>query len=154
MMSLTLPPLPDEEVDQRLAEMERLGSRDYKEIGVPMFLVAEDLSGGAGPRPAPDGSGRLLAMLLAEGAEALRRRRPDLGAEDIAQLIEQIADRHFLSLALPAFSRDSDLHPEETAWSRDPQLHPDDSARSRDPGLRSDAGAPSRDPLLRSKDGA
>jgi hypothetical protein len=114
MINFVLPPLGDEEVDERLADMERLGQRDYKEIGVPMFLVAEDLSGGARPRPAPDTSGRILAMLLAEGVEALRRRRPELGAEDIARLIEQIADRHFLSLALPAFSRASELHPDGT----------------------------------------
>jgi hypothetical protein len=54
-------------------------------------------------------------MLLVEGVEALRRRRPELGPEDIARLVEQIADRHFLSLALPAFSRAADLHPDETA---------------------------------------
>ncbi len=115
MMNFALPPLADEEVDARLADMERLGSRDYKEIGVPMFLVAEDLTEGAVPRPAADGSGRILAMLLAEGVEALRRRRPELGPEDIARLVEQIADRHFLSLALPAFSRAPDLHPDERA---------------------------------------
>jgi hypothetical protein len=113
MTNFSLPPLPDEEVDARLADMERLGSRDYKEIGVPMFLVAEDLTEGAPVRSAPDESGRILAMLLAEGVEALRRRRPELGAEDIARLVEQIADRHFLSLALPAFSRAADLHPDE-----------------------------------------
>jgi hypothetical protein len=28
-------------------------------------------------RPAADGSGRILAMLLVEGVEALRRRRPE-----------------------------------------------------------------------------
>lgn len=112
MINSFLPPLPEEEVDARLADMDRLGSRDYKEIGVPMFLVAEDLTDGAVARPAADGSGRILAMLLAEGVEALRRRRPELGAEDIARLIEQLADRHFLSLAMPAFSRAADLHPE------------------------------------------
>ena len=115
MNIFSLPPLPEEEVDARLADMERLGSRDYKEIGVPMFLVAEDLTEGASARGNADASGRILAMLLAEGAEALRRRRPELGADDIAQLIEQIADRHFLSLALPAFSRAPDLHPAEGA---------------------------------------
>jgi hypothetical protein len=115
MMNLPLPPLPEEEVDARLAEMDRLGSRDYREIGVPMFLVAEDLTGETPAPVARDGSGRILAMLLAEGAEALRRRRPELGAGDIAQLIEALADRHFLSLAMPAFSRAAELHPEEPA---------------------------------------
>ena len=115
MINFAMPPLPDEEVDARLADMARLGSRDYKEIGVPMFLVAEDLTEGTPQPAARDGSGRLLAMLLAEGVEALRRRRPDLGADDIARLIEQIADRHFLALAMPSFSRTADLHPEGAA---------------------------------------
>lgn len=115
MMNILLPPLPEEEVDARLADLDRLGSRDYKEIGVPMFLVAEDLTGQAPARAPGDGSGRILALLLAEGVEALRRRRPDLGAKDIAQLIEALADRHFLSLATPAFSRAADLHPEGAA---------------------------------------
>lgn len=115
MGHLALPPVSDREVDLRLAEMERLGLRDYPEIGVPMFLVAEDLTGaaepGAGPAT-PDFSGRILAMLLAEGAEALRRRVPDLGAKEIARLLEALADRHFLTLAMPAFSRASELHPD------------------------------------------
>ena len=65
MINFSLPPLPLEEVDARLADMERLGSRDYAEIGVPMFLVAEDLTGQS-PRPmVHDGSGRIVAMLLA-----------------------------------------------------------------------------------------
>jgi hypothetical protein len=115
MMNFPLPPLPEEEVDLRLAEMERLGSRDYREIGVPMFLVAEDLTGQAPAPKTRDASGRILAMLLAEEAEAMRRRRPELGADDIAQLIESLADRHFLSLAMPAFSRAAELHPEEPA---------------------------------------
>ena len=112
MINFVLPPLAEEEVDARLADMERLGNRNYKEIGVPMFLVAEDLTEAARPRPAGDGSGRILAMLLAEGAEALRMRRPDLDADDIARLIEALADRHFLSLAAPSFSRATELHPE------------------------------------------
>jgi hypothetical protein len=115
MMNILLPPPSDQEVEARLADMERLGSRDYKEIGVPMFLVAEDLTGGPPHKSPDDGSGRILAMLLAEGAAALRSRRPDLSADDIARLIEALADRHFLSLATPAFSRAVDLHPEDPA---------------------------------------
>lgn len=112
MINLRLPPLPEEEVDARMADMDRLGRRDYKEIGVPMFLVAEDLSGEAPATRPDDGSGRILAMLLAEGAEAMRRRVPDLGPKDIARLIESLADRHLLALATPAFSRAEDLHPQ------------------------------------------
>ena len=115
MTIFSLPPLPEEEVDLRLADMERLGRRDYAEIGVPMFLVAEDLTGQAPARRADDGSGRILAMLLAEAAEALGRRVPELGPKDIARLIEALADRHFLGLATPAFSRAEDLHPRGAA---------------------------------------
>ena len=112
MINISLPLLAEEEVDARLADMDRLGNRDYKEIGVPMFLVAEDLTGPGPVRAAGDGSGRILALLLAVAAAALRQRKPDLDAEDIARLIEAIADRHFLSLAAPAFSRATELHPE------------------------------------------
>lgn len=106
-----VPPVPDDELDERLAHMERLGSRPYAEIGVPMFLVAEDLTDGAQARRADDGSGRVLALLLAEGAEALRRRVPDLTPRDVARLVESLADRYFMGLATPAFSQSADLHP-------------------------------------------
>jgi hypothetical protein len=110
-MDFGVPPVADEELDERLAHMERLGRRPYAEIGVPMFLVAEDLTEGAPTRRADDGSGRVLAMLLAEGAEALRRRLPELTPKDVARLVESLADRYFLSLATPAFSQSQDLHP-------------------------------------------
>jgi hypothetical protein len=115
MMDFGVPPVPDEELDERLAHMDRLGSRPYAEIGVPMFLVAEDLTAGASadarPGRADDGTGRVLAMLLAEGAEAMRRRLPELTPKDLARLVESLADRYFLGLATPAFSQSQDLHP-------------------------------------------
>lgn len=116
-MDFGVPPVPDEELDERLAHMERLGSRPYAEIGVPMFLVAEDLTAGLAPngppaRRADDGSGRILAMLLADGADAMRRRLPELTPKDLARLIESLADRYFLGLATPAFSQSQDLHPQ------------------------------------------
>ena len=113
MMGFALPPLAEDAIDGRLADMDRLGARDYTEIGVPMFLIAEDLTPGAATRPMVDGSGRLLALLLAEGAETMRRRKPDLGAADIARLVESLADRHFMSFATPSFSESADLHPQE-----------------------------------------
>lgn len=100
-------------VEQLLAEMERLGRRPYAEIGVPMFLVAEDLTGAAEDRAAADPvSGAQLAALFAQAAEALKSRKPELTAGDIARLVEVIADRHFLGFAMPAFSAISELHPE------------------------------------------
>ncbi len=113
MNTIVLPPMTDELVDGRIADMDRLGRRDYAEIGVPMFLVAEDLTPGAAVRPMVDGSGRILALLLAEGADALRRRKPELGPMDIARLVESLADRHFMSFATPAFSDSQEYHPPE-----------------------------------------
>ncbi|MBP1807068.1 hypothetical protein [Rubellimicrobium aerolatum] len=118
MLRIVLPPLSEEEALARLADMDRLGRRDYAEIGVPMFLATEDLTGNAPSRPSDgtlDGTGRILATLLAEGVEALRTCTPDLTADDLARLIEALADRHLLALAVPAFSRAPDLHPAEAA---------------------------------------
>lgn len=116
MFKFEFPTISDDMADASLADMERLGARPYSEIGVPMFLVAEDLSApvaGAVPvRRGPDASGRVLALLLADAAQALRARRPDLTAKDVARLVETLADRHFLGLAAPAFSLSADLHPE------------------------------------------
>ena len=112
-MSGYAPALSEAFIDQLLADMERLGKRPYAEIGVPMFLVAEDLTGAAQDRTAGDAlAGTHLAALFAQAAEALSRRKPDLTAGDIARLVEVIADRHFLALATPAFSQIPDLHPE------------------------------------------
>jgi hypothetical protein len=50
----SLPPVSEAEVDARLADIARLGAQDYLEIGVPMFLVAEDLTGEAVARTPAD----------------------------------------------------------------------------------------------------
>ena len=108
-----MPPLSEAFIDQLIADMDRLGRRPYAEIGVPMFLVAEDLTGEASDRGAAEiADGTQLAALFAQAAEALRTRKPELDAADIARLVEVIADRHFLGFAAPHFSRLSSLHPE------------------------------------------
>jgi hypothetical protein len=113
MFNFPFPTIPEEMVESSLADMERLGQRPYAEIGVPMFLVTEDLTADlTQPKRGADASGRVLALLLADAAQALKVRRPDLTAKDIARLVETLADRHFLGLAAPAFSQSADLHPE------------------------------------------
>lgn len=106
-----MPEISEAFIDQLIADMDRLGKRPYAEIGVPMFLVAEDLTGTA-PRTEPTPSDSQLAVLFAQAAEALIRRNPDLMPKDVARLAEVIADRHFLALATPPFSQIGDLHPE------------------------------------------
>lgn len=103
--------IDDEFIDALFADMERLGQRPYAEIGVPMFLVAEDLSQEQSTTAKKRGEPE-LALLFAQAAEALQRRKPDIGPSDVARLVEVMADRYFLALATPPFSRMADLHPE------------------------------------------
>lgn len=113
-------------VDSLLAEMARLSERDYPEIGVPMVLVTEDLTSAPGGRPLhDDGLSGLLARALSDCADMLRARKPDLAAEDLAGLIEVLADRCILGLEGPAFSRRADLHPSPLP---DPASEPSRSA--------------------------
>lgn len=106
-----MPQISETFIDQLLADMDRLGKRPYAEIGVPMFLVAEDLTGAA-PAPKPDHRDAQLALLFAQAARAIQTRKPELSPSDVARLVEVIADRHFLALATPAFSEIAKLHPE------------------------------------------
>ena len=77
------------------ADIVRLSRRIYSEVGVPMFLVPEDLTGGAAVA-APDPAGEELASLFEAVVAALEARNGPLSTTDIAQVIEVLADRHFL----------------------------------------------------------
>lgn len=92
-----------------LAEMAALAARDYPEIGVPALLIGEDLTA-AGDASIGTPRDRAMAATLARMAETLASRGVDLGADDIVQLMELLADRHFLP-AVPSFSRADHLHP-------------------------------------------
>lgn len=80
-------------------DLERLKARPYSEVGVPMFLVAEDLRGPPPPtgRGEPDLAGRLLAMAEVHGDPSA-----------VARLVEVLADRHLLGADGPVFTRLSD----------------------------------------------
>ena len=73
----------------------RLSRRIYAEVGVPMFLIPEDLTGGAGVIVV-DPAGEELAALFEAVVAALVARNGPLSTSDIAQVIEVLADRHFL----------------------------------------------------------
>lgn len=75
----------------------RLSRRPYAEVGVPMFLVPEDLTGATGSA-APDAGGEDLAALFEAVVAALTARNGPLSSSDIAQVIEVLADRHFLDV--------------------------------------------------------
>lgn len=91
-------------VDDLLARMQALGARPYSEVGVPMFLVAEDLSYEASPKTTSEGRTYDLAALLTQMAEALATRRPELSQAEVARLLELLADRYLVAFAAPAFS--------------------------------------------------
>lgn len=112
MSPALLPACTDAFVDDLIAQMQVLGARPYSEIGVPMFLVAEDLTKDGPAEAIVSCSGNDLATLFAQMAEALLSRKPELDANDIARLVEVLADRYFLAFATPAFSAIGALHPE------------------------------------------
>ena len=90
----------DEEfLAELLADMERLGARPVAEIGVPMFLVPEDLTGSGPPSAAPEGAPSPLGRDFARAAALLERHRGELSARDVAQIVEVLAERDFGSPA-------------------------------------------------------
>lgn len=84
------PALPDD----LLAEMDRLGQRPYSQIGVPMYLVVEDLTGTCAT-PGADGDPALAEAFRASIARVIAERG-DVQPADIARVIEVLADRTFL----------------------------------------------------------
>lgn len=112
MSDTDYPEISDAFVDQLFADMKRLGERVYPEEGIPMFLVAEDMSGSpVDTADVSSPSGVLLASAFAQIISGLRRRKPDLDAGDIASAVELLADRYFLAFAVPPFSQIAELHP-------------------------------------------
>lgn len=76
-------------------DMVRLSRRTYAVAGIPMYLVPEDLTGGT-PAAPPDPDGQAIAALFEEVSAALEQRNGPMSSSDIAQILEVLADRHFL----------------------------------------------------------
>lgn len=85
-------------VEQSLRQdLARLGSREYSEEGVPVFLACEDLVAARTRRhapPAPAWSQTVASDLRING-EAWLRIFPNAPDTDISKLIELLADRDF-----------------------------------------------------------
>lgn len=90
--------MSDEEAATLAADMARLAARPYAEVGVPMFLLAEDLRA---DRPRHGGEPELAATLRAM-ADALPAA-PNVA--EVARLVEVLADRHLLGADGPCFTR-------------------------------------------------
>ena len=93
--------------DTLVTDMARLAARPYSEVGVPMFVIAQDRTAIKGAR-APISSDGNLAVRLAALAVAFTKHNPDPGLTDVARLIEVLADRHLLQLDGPRFTLISD----------------------------------------------
>lgn len=92
---MTTPILPDNLIE----EMKRLGSRNYPVIGVPMYLLPEDLTVEAVPKgdaaPASPESAA-LGVAFREAARRIEAQKGSIDAKDIAGIIELLADRTFI----------------------------------------------------------
>jgi len=89
--------LPPADLASRLEEdLVLLGKRKYSEQGVPTFLVCENLA----PRErldgnAPLGEGAALAEDFRRHTDLMFRLHPEVTKEDVARLVELLADRDF-----------------------------------------------------------
>ena len=98
--------IDDDYLDAFEDDMARLARRTYAEVGVPMYLVPEDLTGIHPPAPATAPSDALASEFEAVIA-ALQLRNGPLSTSDIAQVLEVLADRHFLDRPFSALAADA-----------------------------------------------
>jgi hypothetical protein len=87
------------------ADMKRLGERPCSEVGVPMFLMAEDLRAHHPGQAAPAAADAEVATLFSALAHALAERRHDIPYADVTRLVEVLADRHLLGNDALAYTR-------------------------------------------------
>ena len=96
--------IDDATLDAFEDDIVRLSRRKYAEVGVPMFLVPEDLT-----RPDPPASteeGSALAIEFEAMIAALTARSGPLTGNDLAHVLEVLADRHFLDVPFSSLSED------------------------------------------------
>jgi peptidoglycan/xylan/chitin deacetylase (PgdA/CDA1 family) len=84
-------------IDILVADPDRLETHKYAEMGIPMFLIGEDRSGEAPIWPSAGRATSELGDRFAELCGALALRKPALDHDDIAKLLEVLAERHFLA---------------------------------------------------------
>lgn len=92
---------PDAEALARelLQEISRAETRAYSEEGIPVLLFGENLARDdaalSRTRATPDPTRAQLAATFQRWAEVLPRVRPEVTEDDVAKLIEILADRDF-----------------------------------------------------------
>ena len=91
------------DADALAADMARLGARPYSEVGVPMFVIGQDLTAADAPPVSTAASGE-LADRFADLAAALISKDSNPGVAKVARLVEVLADRHLLEVDGPRFT--------------------------------------------------
>ena len=86
----------DSLVDIMVADPDRFKTPKYAEMGMPMFLIGEDLTSGVATTPWLGGATDSLGGHFAELAGALARRKPALDLDDVARVLEVLAEQHFM----------------------------------------------------------
>lgn len=86
-------------------DMVRLSRRDYSVTGVAMYLVPEDLTGRQASFT-PDPMGEKIGTLFEQVVAALEARNGPIAGPDISNILEVLADRHFLDRPLSSVSEE------------------------------------------------
>ncbi len=90
------------DIDELEAEIARLSARPYAEIGVPMYIVPENLCDGAAAPAAAEPNA--LSRAFDAAVAALEARRGPLRAEDLARIIEVLAEHSFVDRPFSALA--------------------------------------------------
>lgn len=88
-------------------DIARLAARPYSEVGVPMFVIAQDRTAKRDTQ-APVSSDCGLAERFAALVAASAEQNPAPTLTDVARLVEVLADRHLLAPDGPHFTEISD----------------------------------------------
>lgn len=85
--------------DDVVAAIQELKSRNYAEIGVPMILIAEDLTKDPAEQDGVSSpENEKLAESFSRVWQAMNAHNSNLTAWDVSHAIELLADRHMHSL--------------------------------------------------------
>lgn len=98
-------------VEVLLDDIKALSERDYPEIGVPTILIGEECSAGLNNSDAIPLEPDQLASQLITLARLMSAARSPLSLNDVGQLLELLADRHFFDCGSAPFSTIAALHP-------------------------------------------
>jgi len=86
------------------SDMARLGARPYSEVGVPMFVIAQDMTNDHA-RPGTAKPTCNLDKQFGELSGTFVAMNPDPTVAEIARLVEVFADRRLLKPDGPCFTR-------------------------------------------------